>query len=206
MRPMAVLINFKICDNAEECGGIASCKFKALSWDKKNKTIKIDNSKCTSCGSCVRSCEVGAIHVAKNDEEYSKIKKEIDDDPRKIADLFLDRYGAQPILPTFLVEEISFNRGTLSSSKITAVEFFESDSIQCMLKSIPFTRLFKDLDINFCKVELTTGNLRKKYSIAKLPALLFFKDGEMIGKIEGYFDTTRENELIEKIQNIVAAN
>ena len=40
---MSVLINFKICDNAKECGGIEVCPTGALSWDEENETIKIDN-------------------------------------------------------------------------------------------------------------------------------------------------------------------
>ena len=33
---MSVLINFKICDNAEECDGVRVCPINALYWDKKN--------------------------------------------------------------------------------------------------------------------------------------------------------------------------
>ena len=36
---MAVLINFKICDNAKECNGIEVCPTGALSWDKKNQNL-----------------------------------------------------------------------------------------------------------------------------------------------------------------------
>ena len=34
---MSVLINFKICDNAEVCGGIEVCPTGALSWDEENE-------------------------------------------------------------------------------------------------------------------------------------------------------------------------
>lgn len=37
---MAVLVNFKICDNAKECGGIEVCPTGALSWDEENETKK----------------------------------------------------------------------------------------------------------------------------------------------------------------------
>ena len=40
---MAVLINFKICDNAKECGGIAVCPTGALSYDDEKESIVIDN-------------------------------------------------------------------------------------------------------------------------------------------------------------------
>ena len=94
---MAVLINFKICDNAKECGGIEVCKTGALSWDEKKQKIKIDNTKCVSCGRCMKMCPVQAIFVAKNAEEYAKIDKEIKKDKRKISDLFIDKYGAAPL-------------------------------------------------------------------------------------------------------------
>lgn len=42
---MAVLVNFKICDNAKECSGIEVCPTQALSWDEKEETIVIDNNK-----------------------------------------------------------------------------------------------------------------------------------------------------------------
>jgi NAD-dependent dihydropyrimidine dehydrogenase PreA subunit len=41
---MAVLVNFKICDNAKECGGIEVCPTGALSWDEENETIKIETT------------------------------------------------------------------------------------------------------------------------------------------------------------------
>ena len=88
---MAVLINFKICDNAKECNGIAVCPSGALSWDEKKKTIFIDNSKCTSCGKCEKACMVNAIKVAKTKKEYDKFKKEIDGDDRTTSDLLVDR-------------------------------------------------------------------------------------------------------------------
>ena len=74
---MSVLINFKICDNAKECGGIAVCPTGALSWDEENETIKIDNSKCICCGACERSCPIGAIKVAFSDEERDEISEEL---------------------------------------------------------------------------------------------------------------------------------
>lgn len=43
---MAVLVNFKICDNAKECVGIAVCPTGALSYDDDKNTIVIDNEKC----------------------------------------------------------------------------------------------------------------------------------------------------------------
>ena len=44
----------------------------------------------------------------KNKEEYNKIKKEIANDKRKISDLFVDKYGAQPMDPEKVISLSQF--------------------------------------------------------------------------------------------------
>lgn len=200
---MPVLINFKICDNSKDCNGILVCPTGAFHWDGKNRTITVDKTKCIDCGKCGECCPVDAIRFAKTKEEYKKIKKEIDKDPRKTSDLFIDRYGAQPIHPAFLISQDKFQIQILESTKPAVVELFNHGSIKCLLKSIPIKDLFKNLDLNYRKIEVKDDNLLKKYEISKLPSLLFFGDGKLIGKIEGYFDATNEKEL-ENIKKIIS--
>lgn len=145
---------------------------------------------------------VHAIKVAKTDEEYDKIERETEEDPRKVSDLYLDRYGAQPILPVFLIPEDKFEKEVLGSDKLVAAELFNNDSIMCMLKSIPIKELFADFNIKYRKVE-ASDELVKKYGVADLPALLFFKGGKILGKVEGYFETTAKKELKDKIAKIL---
>jgi len=199
---MPVLINLKICDNAKECGGIAVCPVGALTWDKNKKSIKIDNAKCLSCGMCVAECPVEAIFVAQDEKGRKKIQKEIDIDPRKRTDLFVDRYGAQPIQKTFLIVEKYFKKEVLETEKIMAVEFFTGDSVMCLLKSIPMKELLKNHDIEYRKMEISQG-LAKKYGIKKFPALAFFQKGKLIGKVEGYYDKKKKEELVKRIKNII---
>ncbi len=201
---MPVLINFKICDNSKDCSGISVCPTSAFHWNEKKKIIEIDEKKCTSCGTCEKSCPVGAIHVAKTVEEFKKLKKEIDEDPRKVHDLFVDRYGAQPIHEAFLINEDEFNIQILEASKLAAAEFFKNETIMCLLNSIPIRDIFKDMDIKYRKVDITTEKLLKKYNIKKLPSLLFFKEGKLIGKIEGYVDDKDKmkkevNKIVKKV-------
>ena len=127
---MPVLINFKICDNSKDCSGIEACSVGAFYWDEKNKTIAIDNSKCINCGKCESACPVGAIRVAETDEEFEKIKKEIEEDPRKVSDLFVDRYGAEPVDPAFLITENKFEIQIIESTQLAVVELFNDDSIE----------------------------------------------------------------------------
>jgi NAD-dependent dihydropyrimidine dehydrogenase PreA subunit len=199
---MPVLINFKICDNAEECNGAAACPTQAISWDEKKKSLVIDNSKCVSCGVCVPLCMVGAIKVAKNEKEFNKIKKEYVEDKRKISDLFVDRYGAQPLHKAFVIDEGKFDLEVLKYPRLVVAELFNEGSIVCLYCSIPIKDLFPKKDLKYRKVALSGKKILTKYKVTRLPALLFFNNGVLIGKIEGMFETEDINLLKSKIKSV----
>jgi len=199
------LINFKICDNSEDCIGIEVCPTKAFYWDEKNKKLAIDESRCINCDKCEKSCPVGAIRFAKNQKEYKSIKKEIKKDQRKASDLFVDRYGAEPVHPAFLIDEKKFEVQILRSTKLAAVELFNNDSIQCLFNSIHMKELLEGLDIKYRKMGTENEELLKRYKVKKFPSLLFFKDEKLVGKIDGYYDKSNKNELMKKIKSITQA-
>lgn len=197
---MAVLINFKICDNDKACGGVAVCPTGAIYYDEEKETLAIDNEKCISCGMCEKECPIGAIKVAKDEKEYEILKKQIEEDPRRTKDLFVDRYGATPLSEFFMLDSEDI-ANKVNSKNIVLIEFYNDDSIQCLLKSIPIKELLKDFpdSTQFYKVEITEA-LTNEYQIKELPALVAFENGRMIGKIEGYIDEDNKEKLMNEIQ------
>lgn len=200
---MAVLLNFKICDNAKECGGVNVCPTGALSWNEEKNTIEIDNSKCISCGACEKECPIGAIMVARTDDEYKKIHKEIEDDPRTTKDLFVDRYGAVAISDFFKID-VKDIKDKSSKDSLTLIEIYNPDEAECLLKSIPIKDITKNLpsDTLFYKVE--SSETLKEYGITKLPSLLIFKSGKLLDHVDGYYDQNEKQELIDKIESLIS--
>ena len=199
---MAVLVNFKICDNAKECGGVAVCPTGALTWNEEKETLEIDNEKCIACGMCESECPIGAIRVAHDDEEYKKLQKEIDDDPRTTKDLFVDRYGAVPLSEFFMIEGNEID--SRLTEGIVLVECYEDETIQCLLKSIPIKEITYGMpkDTLFYKVA-ADDDLKEKYDLTELPALLVFKNKKLLGKVEGYYEVDQKDEFISKINELL---
>ncbi|MCI8352493.1 MAG: 4Fe-4S binding protein [Clostridia bacterium] len=199
---MSVLINFKICDNDKACSGMAICPNNVFEWDEKKSTLVIHNERCVSCGLCEKACMVSAIRVAKTEEEYKKIEKEFDDDPRTINDLLVDRYGATPIDEAMIGKEQEIDIKLLDARRPLIVELYNEDSIMCLLKSIPIKNIADtfDTETRYRKIEVISDDILKKYEIKELPSLLFFNKGNYVGKIEGYIDEDSKEELLTKVQ------
>ncbi len=199
---MAVLINFKICDNAKECSGIAVCPTGALSWNEEKETIEIDNDKCISCGLCEKECPIGAIKVAKDKEAYNKIQKEIDNDTRTTKDLFVDRYGAISISDFFKIELDDIKEKT-ENDGITLIEIYNPEVAECLLKSIPIKELTKNLPQDTLYYKAESDKIITDYEIKELPALLAFKSGKLLGHIDGYYTIDNKDAVLSKLNGIL---
>lgn len=201
---MPAIINFKICDNAPECGGVAVCPVDAMVYDEEKGTIVINNEKCITCGACESECPIGAIRVAQDDEELAKFEKEIDEDPRTIKDLFVDRYGAVHLSEFFAIESDDLKDKT-GLKELVLVEVNKEESIACLLKSIPIKSITDSInkDIQFFKLIEPSDDVIKEYSIKDFPSLLVFKDSNLLGKIDGYFELDNEEDFKEKLTSII---
>ena len=204
---MPVIINFKICDNCDACNAIPLCPTKAYRYNYDKKTLEIDKDKCIDCGICATSdktCSVGAIKWSKDLDEFERIKKEIEEDKRTVADLMVDRYGATPINMPFYCKEENLKK-VLKTDKVCFVEFYKEELLECLIKCIPIKEIFKKFgkDFVYRKVDVTDDVILKKYNITELPALVFFKDEKILGTINGYYSAEMKDELFKKINTIL---
>ena len=197
---MSVVINFKICDNAQECSGIEACPNGAIYWDEEKETLATNNSICTGCGICEDVCPIGAIRTAKTDEEYALLEKEIEEDERTTEDLFVDRYGAVPIDDAKNIRYDELVQKLQTEQGVIIAEFYDDNSIQCLLKSIPVSDIIKMIKecVAYYKVEVS-DTVIDEFSITELPTLCIFKSGHLKKKIDGYY----EIEDAEKLNSII---
>jgi thioredoxin 1 len=216
---MPILFNFKVCDNAAECSGLSVCPVKAIRWDGKQKTLIIDNSKCISCGLCKKACPVaGAILVAKTKDEYESFKKDVEDDPRTRVELLKDRYGTAPTDVNLIVTMKNFNEEIMETDSVTIVDFWDELHLGCRANSIPleeimpkkilFSEIMKkdrnETKFKIRKVDLTKNpEIAKRYNIKKVPSLLIFHRGNVIGRIEGAYETDKEKDLRKQVNTII---
>lgn len=192
---MAVLINRKICDNAQECGGISECPNGAIYWSDSAASIELNNDLCVSCGICENACPVGAIRIAYSQDEYERINKEIEADQRTAEELFVDRYGAMPMDDDMLIDADDFNSSVEIFTGLTLVEFFSDDSIQCLAHSTPINRVLSWFAQcpHYYKV-CSNQQLNDNYGITELPAIVLFDGAKPIRKYCGIVEVYPERE------------
>lgn len=193
---MAVLLNYKICDNSSECGGIEVCPTGAMFWDGTKEKIGIDNNLCISCGSCVGECPVGAIHVAATDDEYESMRTDIERDPRTVEELFVERYGAMPIDEELVLDEEQVEAVTRKEA-IVFVEKFQDSSIQCLLHSIPLSLISEKYGGKCVKQQVVDG------AEGVYPCLVIYQNGRPVGRVDGYYEEKDMDQLLGEIDKVL---
>jgi ferredoxin len=197
---MGVLINFKICDNSADCGGISACPSGAFYFCEIDRTIKIDNDKCVGCGACEQSCPVGAIRFARDMAEHDRIKGEIDADERTTEDLFAERYASQPLDDAFVITPDRVAK-RIKSAKPTVIEVNQYATIECLLKSVRATDICGAFhrDAMYAKCYVEKGDF-EKLGITSTPILRFYYKGKTVGEIDQYFTKDQQDKYLDIIR------
>jgi len=183
---MPIIIHPGKCDQADTCSCPDMCPQHAWRRDVSGKHWEVDQIKCVECGLCVHVCPAGAVIYAENEEEKQKILEEIKNDTVYTpVTLFVERYGGCPMTESVVVDTKSFDSKV--SKGIVLVEFFNEDSIKCLVKTLPYHEFAPGLVIY--KVDVKSNpDLKQRFGINLLPTLIIFDDGKEVDRIEGFTD------------------
>jgi Fe-S-cluster-containing hydrogenase component 2 len=182
-----------------QCDAVRVCPTKAVFWNENASRLEIDNSKCIGCGQCARVCPIAAIKVAKTQAQLDEYKAEIDADPRRAEDLFVDRYGAgavetKPLQPEHVAEFVVSQGGDV------CIELNQDDKdLVCFMQAIPISEIM-DLEKIAYRACENGREIMAGYDVGALPALVFFRDGAQIGKIEGFYENSESEKALLRRQ------
>ena len=98
--------------------------------------------------------------------------------------------------------EEEYQKITDEEEGIHEVELYNEESIMCLLSSIPIKEIADTFDesTRYRKIEVKKQDTLEKYGIKELPSLLFFRDGKLIKKYEGYVEEENKKELLDFIK------
>jgi len=202
---MPPIINFKICDNTENCSLIKKCPRGVFGWDAKHKTLTVNDRRCHKCvGECVNLCPVKAVSFGATDEDCRRIAGEIERDTRTITELFIDRYGAMPIDDAFVFELSPENfKKCINVQRPMIIEFNSRDNMACLLKSVPIADIQEQYhpDAAYAKFLIKEDEM-KRYGITQTPCLKFYYNNELLGQIDEYFEKDSKYTYLDQIYKI----
>lgn len=205
MKQGRVIINRNICDNAQECSGIAVCPTGALYWDEKKEEIAYNPDVCIDCGTCAdasaEGCPIGAIRWASDDEEYEAIKKEVENETMSLDELEVERYGATPIEPYIQLDELTDFIDNVRQRYIV-LELFNDDSINCLLHSIRVEEIKGVLSEDVCYKKVYVDDIANVTltNITELPSLIVLEGTTVLTVVSGYYDDAVKEKLLSLIR------
>jgi len=206
---MAVFVNYKICDNADECSGIEVCPTGALYWNEEEATLATDNTKCIACDACVEACPAGAILVAHNAVEAIKIERDIADDPRTYEMLMVERFGASPVDGSLLIAVDEAMSKVAKEVPLLVIEAIDDEDAPCLINSVPISELFGNHAYEYYKVSIhdeAYDSFAALYGVEDCPALLVFRNHELLSLVQGAVDNGDQEQrdaLIRKISGLL---
>lgn len=206
---MSVFVNFKICDNASECSGVEVCPTGALYWDEERETVSSDNSKCISCNACLEACPAGAIYVAHNEKEEIQIREDIENDPRTLKELLVERYGASPVEESLLISAQEAMSKIEEMSSLIAIEIMDNDDAPCLINSVPVSEAFGNAAYEYYKVTISDSGCKlilDRFSVNEVPTLLVFRNHCLLVRVDGAVDNgdcLQREDFINKVSRVV---
>jgi len=100
-----------------------------------------------------------------------------------------------------IITEAEFEKEVLESDRLVVVDFFANWCMPCKALSPVLDKLAIEFEGSVTIVKIDTeqsGATARQYGIRSIPAMLFFKDGEVVDKVIG---NVPKIELQEKISS-----
>ena len=87
-----------------------------------------------------------------------------------------------------IITEAEFEKEVLESEQLVVVDFFANWCMPCKALAPVLDKLSDEFEGSASIVKMDTeqsGGIARQYGIRSIPALLFFKDGEVVDKVIG---------------------
>ena len=102
------------------------------------------------------------------------------------------------------INKEEFNDIVLKSDKVVLVDFFATWCGPCKMLAPVLEKISKTTtDFDIAKIDIDDNQeLAYEYGVEVVPTLIVFKNGEIVGRMEGYLD---ENSIISEMSKYLDA-
>jgi thioredoxin 1 len=192
---MPIAINYKICDQGRGCPCISGCPQRAWSFNEKKGRPEVDTSKCNDCWKCIKICPARAVLGALDGEGLKKLNDELSKYSKTRDEIYEPRFNADRTEKESQISGEEFDE-KINQNGIVIIEFWaEPFASRCRLNAALYSDILPE-KIPLHKINaFQNPDLMERFSISALPALLIFKDGEVIDHIAGYTSISEKEAL-----------